>query len=89
MKLSKTSAFASLLLIGALSVGTASAMTDRHTTQLSGVVGISSVDLRVTVEDGVAYIFGNVDSGAESGLATQHVAGIEGVDKVVNLISVN
>ena len=89
MKLFNKTTFASMLVIGALSVGTASAMTDRHTTPLTGALGTSSVDLRVTVEDGVAYLFGNVDSGIESGLVEQHVAGLDGVDKVINLISVN
>lgn len=89
MKLLNKTTITSLLLVSALSIGTASAMTERHTTPLSGAIGISSVDLRVTVEDGVATIFGNVDSGAESGLATQYVAGMDGVAKVINLISVN
>lgn len=89
MKLLNTNSLASILVISALSIGTASAMTERHTTPLAGAIGISSVDLRVTIEDGTATIFGNVDSGSESGLVSQYVAGMDGVDKVINLISVN
>ena len=89
MKLFNKATLASLFVIGALAAGTASAMTDRHTTELTGVLSTSSVNLRVTVEDGVAYLFGNVDSAIESGHAARHVAGIEGVNKVINLITVN
>lgn len=89
MRLLNKTTVASLLLIGSMSIGTASAMTGSHTTHLATVIGVSSVDLRVTVEDGVATLFGNVDSGAELSQAKRYVASLDGIDKVINHITVN
>ena len=90
MKLLNTKTIAALLITGAMSVGTASAMTlDSGTTQLNSIAGVSSANIRVNVKDGVATLFGNVDSGSEAALAANHVAMQDGISKVRNLISIN
>jgi mevalonate kinase len=88
MKLSKS--IAALAIAGALSIGTASAMGLSSGTQpLDSIVGVSSASISVNLTDGVATLFGNVESGAESALAANHVEKIEGVDRVINLITHN
>jgi len=85
MKLSAKQSIAALALIGAMSVGTASAMTSA-TMPLTSVVGVGSSNLRVHVEDGIAHIFGIVENGSEAALAQAHVEKLPGVDKVINRI---
>ncbi len=75
----------SMLLLGALSISPASAMTQHLS--LVGVVGVSTATLSATVEDGVATIFGTVDSGIEEALVKNYVANIEGVDEVIDHIT--
>jgi len=78
---------ATLTLAGALFAGSASAMITSG--PVNGVVGISSASLNYTVDEGVATLYGDVDSGVESALAQAHVEKLQGVNKVINLISVN
>lgn len=81
---------AATIIAGMMTVGSASAMGLSHGTQpLDSVVGVSSASLSVNVRDGVATVFGNVESGAEAGIARNYVAQMEGVDRVISLISVN
>ena len=76
-----------LLLTGAFSVGNVSAMgLDSGVRPLTSVNGVSSTDIRYKVDDGVATLFGTVDSNIESALAAAHVEKIEGVDRVINRI---
>ena len=90
MKLLNTKTLAALAITGALSIGTASAMgLDSGTQPLNSVVGVSSANISVNLDDGVATLFGNVDSGAESALAASHVAKLDGVEQVINLITYN
>ena len=62
---------------------------DAGTQSLNSVIGVSSATLSVNLDDGVATLFGNAESGAESALAASHVAKLYGVDRVINLISHN
>ena len=90
MKLLNTKTLAALAITGALSIGTASAMGLNAGTQpLDSVIGVSSANLSVSLNDGVATLFGNAESGAESALAASHVAKIDGVERVINLITYN
>jgi len=89
MKLFKKTTVASLLVIGALTAGTASAMTKVETTPLLGVVGITSANLTVRVQDGVATLSGVVESRSEAALAKNHVANMDGIDKVISLVLIN
>ena len=83
-------ALTAIALTGALSIGTASAMgLDSGTRSLASVVGINSASLSYKVQDGVATLFGNTDSSVESALAKAHVEQINGVDRVINLITYN
>jgi hypothetical protein len=88
MKLSKS--IAALAIAGALSIGTASAMGLSAGTQpLDSIVGVSSASLSVTINDGVATLFGTTDSGAEAAIAANEVSQIEGVERVINLVTWN
>ena len=90
MKLRNTKTFAALALTAGMSVGTVSAMDlDSGTKFLHSVNGVSSPTLSYRVQDGVATLFGDTDSGFESNLAERHVAKIDGVDRVINLITYN
>ncbi len=90
MKLLITKTLAALAITGALSIGTASAMGLNAGTQpLDSIVGVSSASISVNLDNGVATLFGNAESGAESALAAHHVAKIDGVDRVINLITHN
>jgi len=53
------------------------------------IPGVSSTDLNVRIDNGVATIFGNVDSGVEEALAKNYVEDLDGVDKVIDLITHN
>ena len=90
MKLLNTKTLAALAITGALSIGTASAMgLDAGTQSLNSVIGVSSASISVNLDDGVATLFGNAESGAESALAASHVAKLDGVERVINLITYN
>jgi hypothetical protein len=85
MKLLNAKTLAALALTGAMSIGTASAMgLDSGIKPLTSVAGISSTNISVKVDDGVATLFGFVDSNHEHALAEAHVADMEGVDRVIN-----
>ena len=47
----------------------------------------SSATIRVSVQDGVATLYGHVDNNFERKLAEREAAQIEGVDEVRNLIT--
>jgi osmotically-inducible protein OsmY len=73
-----------------MAAGTASAMGLSQGTQpLDSIVGVSSASLSVNVRDGVATVFGNVESGSEAALAKAYVSQMDGVERVINLITVN
>ena len=82
MKLFKKSAIATIMLVGTMAIGTASAIT-------LDAPGVTSASVNVTVKDGVATLFGTVESGFERAQAERHVAKLDGVDKVINLIGYN
>lgn len=90
MKLLNTKAFAAIAVTGALSIGTASAMgLDSGTKSLDSVIGVNSASISYKVQDGVATLFGSADSSFESALAKKHVQNIDGVDRVINLVTYN
>jgi len=76
MKLIKTLIAASILSLAA--VGSASAITVSDVT--------SSANVRITVENGVATLFGHVDSSFERYQVGQAAKKIDGVDRVRNLL---
>ncbi len=79
-----------IMLAAAMSAGASSAMGLSQGTQpLDSIVGVSSASLSVNVRDGVATVFGNVDSGAEAAIAKGYVSQMAGVDRVISLITVN
>ena len=81
---------AAILVTGMMTAGSASAMGLSEGTQpLDSVVGVSSANLSVNVRDGIATVFGNVESGAEAAIAKSYVSQMAGVDRVINLITVN
>jgi len=79
MKFLTKTAIATLMVLGTM--GAANAAT------LDTIPGISSTNLNVTVKDGVATLFGNTDSASERKLAERHVAKLEGVERVINLVT--
>lgn len=89
MKLFNKTTLASLLVIGAMTAGTASAMTKVETTPLFGVVGITSANLTVRVQDGVATLSGVAENGSEAALAKRYVANMDGIEKVISQIIIN
>lgn len=90
MKIYNAKNVAAAVFVTAISTGVATAMEiGDGTKQLTSINGVSSVDISVTVKDGVATLFGSVDAGMESVLVANYVSEMNGVDKVVNLISVN
>lgn len=82
MKLFKKTAIATSLVLSVFAMGAAQALT-------ISPPGVSAANLNVTVKDGVATIFGSADSLAESSQAEQYVAGLDGVDQVINLVTFN
>lgn len=82
MKLFKQTAIATTLIIGAFAMGSAQALT-------ISAPGVNAADLRVNVSNGVATIFGTVDSGSERDLAEKFVAESDGVKRVINLVTYN
>ena len=71
--------FVTATLISILAMGSASALTVRDVT--------SSVGVRVTVKDGVATLYGHVDSNYEKFQAARAASQIEGVESVRNLLT--
>ncbi len=81
---------AAMVVAGIMTAGTTSAMGLSQGTQaLSSIVGVSSSSISVNVDNGVATLFGSADSGSDAALAENHVAKLDGVDKVINLITYN
>ncbi len=87
MKFLNTKTLAALAIASAFSFGNAHAMI-KSTMPVYSVNGVSSASLTVTVDNGIATLFGSVDSGIESALAESHVAKLDGVEKVINQIQV-
>jgi hypothetical protein len=88
-KMNKRAAIA-LGLTSAMSIGTATAKIPEIGTQpLRSVIEVSNPEVRITVQDGIATLFGNAESRAESLLAEEHAADIDGVEHVINLIEWN
>jgi len=77
MKTIKTLIAATLLT--SFAMGSANALTVQDVT--------SSANVRVQVENGVATIFGNVESGFDKQLVAQQAKKIEGVERVRNLLT--
>jgi len=88
MKLFNKKTLASSLVLAAMSIGTASAMTS-HTAPLTGAVGVSGAELNVRVEEGIATLFGNVDSHIEVQLAKNYLNSMQGIHKVIDQVTVN
>ncbi len=78
MKILKTALIASALTMGA--IGTASAAG------LSSVPGVNG-NVNVVVNNGVATVYGHVDSSFERNLTGKYVGSQAGVDRVINLIT--
>ncbi len=78
MKLLKTAVIASVLAIGV--IGTASAAG------LSSVPGVNG-NVNVVVSDGVATVYGHVDSSFERNLTGKYVGAQDGIDRVINLVT--
>lgn len=75
---------------GAMSIGAASAkMPDIGTQTLSSIIEVNNPSVQLTVQDGIATLFGTVEFFSEAMLAEEHVSDIEGVDHVINLINWN
>lgn len=92
MDILKTKTMLALGISGAMSVGTATAKmpdnTNPHqTTDSTSIVAISSPDLRVTVYDGIATLFGTAETFEEAEAAEQEIRGVQGIEHVINLIT--
>ena len=79
MKLFKSTALATVLVMG--SIGAASAVT------LDSLPGATGTNINVKIDNGVATLFGQADSGIDRKIAERHVAKLEGVNKVINLVT--
>ncbi len=88
MKLLNKKTLAAFAVVSALSFGNAYAM-NTSSMAINSVVGVNSADLQVRITDGVATLFGNVESGSESAIAQAYVEQLDGVEKVFNQILVN
>lgn len=87
MKLLNIKTIAAVALTSALSMGTVSAAgLDTGVQPLNSITGVTSTNIKYKVDNGVATLFGYVDSNAESSLAAAHVSNIDGVDRVINRI---
>lgn len=82
MNVSK-SIIASIVIAGAMFAGTASAAAPG----LNKLT--SSTNVNLTVKDGVATLFGSVDSGLERKLIASAAAKLDGVDSVRNLVTLS
>ena len=77
MKISK-SMIATVVIAAAMFAGQAAAFAP---------LGVSSADLNVTVTNGIATLFGHVDSNLDRVLAENAAAALDGVTEVRNLIT--
>ncbi len=91
MDILNTKTVLALGLTSAMSVGTASAKvsdSDRDYTRTdNSIISISSPNLRVTVYDGIATLFGTADSIEEAEAAEQEIRDVQGIEHVINLIT--
>lgn len=88
MNLTKNSTVAATVVAAAMNPSTASAANSGGTTDtLQPVSDTSSVNLSITVKNGVATLFGNTESGADSVVTENLVLQMHGVDRVINLIT--
>lgn len=77
-------------LTSAMSMGTASANLPEIGTQpLNTILAVTSPKLSVTVNDGIATLFGDAESGSEAAMVEERISDIEGVEHVINLITWN
>ena len=77
MKMIKTLTAATLLTVFAM--GSAQALTVKDVT--------SSTNVRITINNGVATLFGNVESSFDKHLVAQQAKKIEGVTRINNLLT--
>ncbi len=88
MDISKIKAALALGFSGALTVSNVSAGTlDLTNESAHEIVALSSPDLKVTVYDGIATIFGVTESDAEAKLVEDQIAQLEGIEYVINMIA--
>lgn len=77
MKLIKTLAAATLMTT--MAMGSAQALTVKDVT--------SSTNVRITVQNGVATLFGNVESSFDKELVARQARKIDGVERINNLLT--
>ena len=77
MKLIKTLAAAALMTT--MAMGSAQALTVKDVT--------SSTNVRITVQNGVATLFGNVESSFDKELVARQARKIDGVERINNLLT--
>ena len=77
MKLIKTLAAATLMTT--MVMGSAQALTVKDVT--------SSTNVRITVQNGVATLFGNVESSFDKELVARQARKIDGVERINNLLT--
>ena len=77
MKLIKTLAVATLMTT--MAMGSAQALTVKDVT--------SSTNVRITVQNGVATLFGNVESSFDKELVARQARKIDGVERINNLLT--
>ena len=83
MKLINNSVVTTLAVAATFSIGVAGAAVAANLGSVSGVNG----NVNVVIDNGVATVFGHVDSGFERGLVARHVGAQDGVDRVINLVT--
>ena len=81
MKRIKKTLIAATLIAGTVVMSSAFSIT------LRDVPGLNTNELSVRIDDGVATLFGNADSGIERHLAQRYLENLEEVDRVINLAS--
>lgn len=78
MKLFTKTVIASALVLGSFAVNAAT---------LDSIPGVTAANVNYTVDNGVATLFGSVESKSESKMAERYIAQLDGVDRVINLIT--
>lgn len=82
MTLLKKSALAAVVVLSTFAMGSASAIT-------ISAPGVNSPNLEVSINNGVATLFGNAESGIELKLAERELEKTEGVNRVINIATFN
>lgn len=74
-----------VLTVGILfaGMGAATAVT------LESIPEISNSTMAYCIKNGVATLYGHADSGIDKAQAARYVAALDGVDRVINLVSHN